>query len=300
MIEINHLSKRFGKFKAIDDVTIHVASGTIHGIIGENGAGKTSLIQCLVGVYSVEEGEVLINGESVWENPKVKSQIAYVADCTQFFKGYKVKELVDFYAEIYESFQRSDFEKYNEIFKIPLENKVRQLSKGMQMRLSFMLNLAMHPKVMVLDEPTSGLDAIAKKQLLDLLLGAVAEEGMTVVISSHHLSELEKICDEITILHKGKVTYQTSVEDLKRQVKKLQVVFKDVVPSDLDKWEEIIEVHRLGSVYYLITKEDTPKLEERLRQLGAHLVEEIGLTLEEIFIYTNKERGEKDEGFNTL
>lgn len=292
MIEINHLSKRFGKFKAIDDVTIHVAPGTIHGIIGENGAGKTSLIQCLVGVYSVEEGEALIGGEKVWENPKVKSKIGYVADRTQFFKGYKVKELVDFYAEIYESFQRSDFENYNKIFKIPLENKVRQLSKGMQMRLSFMLNLAMHPKVMVLDEPTSGLDAIAKKELLDLLLGAVADEGMTVVISSHHLSELEKICDEMTILHKGRVTYQTSVEGLKRQVKKLQVVFKDVVPSDLYEWEELIEVQRLGSVYYLITKEDTPKLAERLRESGAHLVEEIGLTLEEIFIYTNKERGE--------
>lgn len=292
MIEINHLSKKFGKFKAIDDVTIHVAPGTIHGIIGENGAGKTSLIQCLVGVYSVEEGEVLIDGEKVWENPKVKSQIGYVADRTQFFKGYKVKELVDFYADIYDGFQRSDFENYNKIFKIPLDNKVRQLSKGMQMRLSFMLNLAMHPKVMVLDEPTSGLDAIAKKELLDLLLGAVAEEGMTVVISSHHLSELEKICDEMTILHKGKVTYQTSVENLKRQVKKLQVVFKDVVPSDLNEWEELIEVQRLGSVYYLITKEDTPKLEERLREAGAHLIEEIGLTLEEIFIYTNKERGE--------
>lgn len=292
MIEINHLSKKFGKFKAIDDVTIHVAPGTIHGIIGENGAGKTSLIQCLVGVYSVEEGEVLINGEKVWENPKVKSQIGYVADRTQFFKGYKVKELVDFYADIYDSFQRSDFENYNNIFKIPLDNKVRQLSKGMQMRLSFMLNLAMHPKVMVLDEPTSGLDAIAKKDLLDLLLGAVAEEGMTVVISSHHLSELEKICDEMTILHKGKVTYQTSVENLKRQVKKLQVVFNNVIPSDLYEWEELIEVQRLGSVYYLITKEDTPKLEERLREAGAHLVEEIGLTLEEIFIYTNKERGE--------
>ncbi|MGL4345909.1 MAG: ATP-binding cassette domain-containing protein, partial [Cellulosilyticaceae bacterium] len=184
MIKIDRVSKGFGQSKVVDEVTIHVKPGTIHGLIGENGAGKTTLIQCLVGIYKADGGSILIGEQPVWENDQVKQTIGYVADRNQFFKSYRVKELVDFFEAMYPDFSRADFERYNTIFKIKPSSKVTQLSKGMQMRVSFMLHLACNPKVMVLDEPTSGLDAIAKKQLLDLLLEAVEEKQMTVVISS--------------------------------------------------------------------------------------------------------------------
>ena len=180
MIQIEHLTKRFGDFTALDDVSLHIPKGNIHGIIGENGAGKTTLLQCLTGIYSIEEGSILIAGEAPWENNPLKSKVGYVADHTQYFKTYKIEELVAFYAAIYPTFVVEDFHTYNATFKLPLAKKVRQLSKGMQMRLSFMLNLAIHPEVLVLDEPTSGLDVIAKKQLLDFLIQEVADRGMTV------------------------------------------------------------------------------------------------------------------------
>lgn len=163
MIEIRGVSKRFGDFKALDDVNINIKKGTIHGVIGENGAGKTTLLQMMAGVYDVEEGEILIEGEDVYDNNKIKNKIGYVADRNQYFKDYKVSEMVDFYTGIYNNFSRDDFKKYNRLFKLNMTRKVKQLSKGMQMRLSLMLNLSIRPEVLILDEPTSGLDAIVKK-----------------------------------------------------------------------------------------------------------------------------------------
>ncbi|HAE91165.1 MAG TPA: ABC transporter, partial [Tissierella sp.] len=193
MIEVIGVNKVFNGFKALDNVNMSIKKGTIHGIIGENGAGKTTLLQMLSGVYQVEEGKILIDGEEVYDNRKVKEKIGYVADRNQYFKDYKIKELLDFYSGIYKDFSTDDFYNYNEIFNLKLDKKVRQLSKGMQMRLALMLNLSINPEVLILDEPTSGLDAIIKKDLLDILINQVHEKENTVVISSHHIGELEKI-----------------------------------------------------------------------------------------------------------
>lgn len=291
-IKVGDVSKSFGKFQAVQNVSLEVKPGCIHGLIGENGAGKTTLIQCIVGIYKSDQGEVLIDGKSVWENDEAKQMIGYVADRNQFFKGYKVKELVDFFEAMYPNFSRKDFERYNAIFKVKVNQKVAQLSKGMQMRVSFMLHLASNPKVMVLDEPTSGLDAIAKKQLLDLLIEAVEEKQMTVLISSHHLTELEKICDEVTFIHEGKVSYQSTIDALKSSIKKLQIVFEKEAPEGFMEWRDFINIEKLGSVYYAITDCYTQELEENLRNAGARIVEPIGMNLEEIFIYTDGGRRE--------
>lgn len=287
MITIEGVSKYFGTCKVLDDISIHIKPGTIHGIIGENGVGKTTLLQCLAGIYKVDEGNILVDQEAVWENENIKQIIGYVADRNQFFKYYRVKELVDFFELMYKDFSREDFNTYNKIFQISPRSKVKQLSKGMQMRLSFMLHLAFHPKVLVLDEPTSGLDAVIKKALLDLLIEEVEMRGTTVVISSHHLSELEKLCDEVTILKEGKISYRSSVDDLKGKIKKLQIVFKEQAPLDLEKWEEFLKVERVGNVYYGITKDYNEAIEKKLREKGAFMMTTIGLTLEEIFIYAS-------------
>lgn len=297
MIEVIDVSKSFQGFLALDNINIKIKKGTIHGIIGENGAGKTTLLQMMAGVYDVEDGEILIDGESVYENNKVKNKIGYVADRNQYFKDYKIVEMVDFYSGIYENFSRDDFEEYNKLFKLRLDKKIKQLSKGMQMRLSLMLNLATRPEVLILDEPTSGLDAIIKKDLLDILIKQVYEKDLTIVISSHHIGELEKFCDEFTILNEGKVRYQSNIESLKENIKKLQVIFKDDVEDKIDGIDGIINIDRIGSVYYIVTDKYSEELVDDLNALGAERIESIGITLEEIFIYTNKNgnRGEMDE-----
>ena len=290
MIEIKNVSKCFDEFKALDDVSIGIKKGTIHGLIGENGAGKTTLIQALVGIYTVDKGEILIDGKTVYDNNEVKKEIAYVADRNHFFPNYKIKELIEFFDSIYPTFSRESFDKYNKVLKLGVNRKVKQLSKGMQMRLSLMLNTAIHPKLLVLDEPTSGLDAIVKKDILDILIEEVLESEMTVVISSHHISELEKICDEVTIINHGKVAYQSSIDELKQDIKKLQVVFKEGLPKEINELENVISIENIGSVYYIVTNKYTEEFERKLKSLGAVLVESIGITLEEIFVYTSKAR----------
>lgn len=290
MIQVIDVSKDFGSFKALDNVSIKINKGTIHGIIGENGAGKTTLLQMLAGVYDVEQGKILIGEESVYDNNKIKKKIGYVADRNQYFKDYKIKEMVEFYSGIYDDFSREDFQEYNNIFKLNLDKKIKQLSKGMQMRLSLMLNLATRPEVLILDEPTSGLDAIVKKDLLDILINQVYENNLTIVISSHHISELEKICDEVTILNEGKVKYQSNIDQIKENIKKLQVIFKEDVKDEINQVDNIINIEKIGSIYYLVTDNYGEKLINDLNNLGAQLIENIGITLEEIFIYTNKNR----------
>lgn len=294
MIQINHVSKSFGSHKVLDDVSINIKPGSIYGIIGENGAGKSTLIQCIVGIYEPTEGEILIEGHPVYENNEVKGQMAYVADRNQFFPHYTVKKMVNLFKVIYPSFEEEKFHKYNAIFGLKLNTKVKNLSKGMQMRLSIMLNLATNPKVLVLDEPTSGLDALAKKDVLDLLIETVDETGMTVVVSSHHLSELERICDEMTMIYEGKVVYQSSVEELKNKVRKLQVVFNGMSPEEIDSLEGVLSIERIGSVYYIVTKEYSNDLISKLRDMGASLIEPVGLNLEEVFIYTAKAKQQEE------
>ncbi|OLS02758.1 ABC transporter ATP-binding protein [Tissierella creatinophila] len=297
MIEVIGVSKVFGDFRVLDNIDIKIKKGAIHGIIGENGAGKTTLLQMMAGVYDVEEGKILIDGESVYENNKIKNKIGYVADRNQYFKDYKVSEMIDFYAGIYDGFSKEDFKEYNKIFKLDINKKIRQLSKGMQMRLSLMLNLSNRPEVLILDEPTSGLDAIVKKELLDILIDQVYDRDVTIVISSHHIGELEKICDEVTILNRGRVKFGSNIDEIKENVKKLQVIFKEDVKDRINKIDGIINIEKVGSVYYLITDNYGEELTTDLKNLGAELIENIGLTLEEIFIYTNKniDRGEIDE-----
>lgn len=284
MISIQNVSKYYDKFKAIDNVSIEIPKGTIHGLIGENGAGKTTLIHCLTGIYKCDEGIITIAGDNVYDNPAVKTKIGYVADSNSYFPNFKVKDMVSFYKGIYQSFDENRFNELNEIFKLSYERRVKQLSKGMQMRLALMLNLSLHPDVLVLDEPTSGLDAIAKKQVLDLLISEVSEYQCTVVISSHHLGELEKLCDSLTILQNGNILYQDSIDEIKQQIVKLQAVFKEQPDlSDID----VLNVEHIGSIYYIITDKNTDELINTLYQKGAELVEQIGMSLEDIFIYTS-------------
>lgn len=290
MIEIRNVSKSFSGFKALDNVSIKINEGKIHGIIGENGAGKTTLIKCLVGIYKPDGGEILVDGENVYENPRVKEKIGYVADSNAYFSDYSVKRMIKFFKEVYKDFDEDLFYKLNQVFNLDLRRMIGRLSKGQQMRLAFMLNIAISPKVLVLDEPTSGLDVIAKNQLMNILVEQVEKNNITVVISSHHLSELEKLCDSLTIINNGKIQYESDLDTLKEKVKKLQVVF-DREP-DVLSLENDFKVERIGSVYYLTTDNYNENTEKQLKQMGAAFVEQVGMTLEEIFIFTTDKGSE--------
>ena len=147
MLKIEHVSKSIGGKKILEDISMELQPGMIHGLIGENGAGKTTLIQCLVGIYKQDEGSIQLDGQGIYENNMAKMKIGYVADRNQYFNHYKVSEMVGLFKEVYPKFSEEKFHTYNETLKLTLNTKVKNLSKGMQMRLALMLNLASRPEL---------------------------------------------------------------------------------------------------------------------------------------------------------
>ncbi|NFA61049.1 ABC transporter ATP-binding protein [Clostridium sporogenes] len=295
MINISNVSKMLGDKKALDDINLNIEKGSIFGIIGENGAGKTTLIKCMLGVYKQDKGEIKIAGEPVFENTLIKNKIGYVAAEVQYYSSFKVKELIKLYALTYTTFSYERFKELNKIFKIPENKRIRELSKGMKMRVSLMLNLSIYPEILILDEPTSGLDPIIKRKLINILLEEVSERNTTIFIASHHLDDLERICDCVAIIEKGKIKYTNNIEDMKKYIKKLQVLFKDENKIDeIKTWDEIMTVENIGRINYLITNNYSDELQEKLLKSGAEFVEEIDLSLEDMFIYS-VEGGKENE-----
>ncbi|MBX4264634.1 ABC transporter ATP-binding protein [Clostridium estertheticum] len=287
MIDIKNVSKKIDDKYILKNVDLHVNKGSIFGIIGENGAGKTTLIKCLTGIYRANEGSILIDGEEVFDNAKIKQKIGYVSDENQYFSSFKVKELLEFYKKAYNDFSNERFDELNVKFKIPLNRRIRELSKGMKMRTAILLNLSIKPDILILDEPTSGLDPVIKKELMSIIVDEVASRDVTVFISSHHLDHIERICDSVAIIKNGAIKLKSSMEDAKNSIKKLQVMFKDEVNINekLSSINGVIKVETIGRVNYIITKNYTKDLEKKLYDMGADFIEIVDMSLEDMFIY---------------
>ncbi|KGM98708.1 ABC transporter ATP-binding protein [Clostridium botulinum] len=286
MIEISNLSKTLGDKKVLKDVSFNVKKGSIFGLIGPNGAGKTTLIKHLVGIYNMDKGSIKINEENVYENPTTKKIVGYVTDENNLINNFNLKTISKFYKLAYENFDINKFYKLNEIFQLPEKKSIKKFSKGMKMRVSIMLNLSINPEVLILDEPTNGLDPIVKKKFFNILLEDVAERETTVIISSHNLMELERICDSIAIINGGEIKYSNSVEDMKETIRKIQVVFKEEAPKDLSRWNDVMNVEKIGRVYNIVTNNYGKEFLDKLNSCGIMFQEEIDLSLEDMFIYS--------------
>lgn len=285
MIEISNLSFEIEGKKILKDINLKIEEGKIFGIIGPNGVGKTTLLRCMTGIYNNTSGSVLYDGEQVYENIKVKSKIGYVADENIMPSNFKVSELIKYYKLTYKDFDEKRFNELNKIFKIPLNKYIFQLSKGMKMRVSIMFAFSIKAKYLILDEPTSGLDAILKNKLLKIFADEVIENKTTIIISSHHLNELERICDDVAILDDGIISYENSIENMKNKIKKIQVAFDEPVYEEDLNLKGIFKISRIGRVFNIITDEYDEEFINNLNKFKPLFIEEIDLSLEDIFIY---------------
>lgn len=283
LIEVKDLSKTFGDKVALRDVNINFMDGNLHGIVGVNGSGKSTLLKCITGIYKGEGSLVKIDGEEVYNNNSIKEALAYIEDENNYFNGYRITEVLKFYKLTYPKFSMDMFNDLNKQFNINIKSRVRRLSKGQKMRLSIMLGLAIQPKVIVLDEPTNGLDPIIRNKFLNILVDYVYENKATAIIASHNLSELERMCDSITLLDSGQVRYSLTLDDLKQKVKKLQVMFKGEVSVN---HPSIVSIEKIGRVHYLVTNNYDSSIIRYIESLGAEFIEEVGMSLEDMFLYT--------------
>ena len=285
MINVSNVTKTFGEFKALDELSLNVKKGCVYGLIGPNGAGKTTIIKNLCGIYRPDCGEITIDGEAVYENTDIKQRLIYISDELFFYSSYSIRAAAKMYSQIYPEWSWSRYEKLKEIFKIDEKRKIRRLSKGMQKQVAFWLGICTRPNVMILDEPVDGLDPVMRKNVWSLVLSDVAENGTTVLISSHNLRELEDVCDHVGIMFGGKVVLQKSLDDVKGNIHKIQTAFADGFPKGLEEKIQILHSSAFGSVVTLIAKGDSEQILQSIKKYNPIICDILPLTLEEVFIY---------------
>ena len=285
MIKVSNVTKTFDGFCALDDMSLLVKKGSVYGLVGPNGAGKTTIIKNICGIYKPDSGEIKINDEQVFENTDIKNKVIYISDELFFFSTYSIKDMAKLYASIYPDWSWERYENMKEVFKIDEKRKVRRLSKGMQKQVAFWLGICTKPDVMILDEPVDGLDPVMRRNVWSLVLSDVAENGTTVLISSHNLRELEDVCDHVGIMFNGKVVLQKSLDDMKGNIHKMQTAFSGEIPKELLNKLEILHSSEFGSVTTMIVKGDSKEIKELVRGYNPLILDILPLTLEEVFIY---------------
>ena len=285
MIETKQVIKTFGKFRALDELTMTVPDGAIYGLVGPNGAGKSTIIRHITGIYRPDSGQVLVDGEPVYENPGKKGLLAAIPDDWYYFPSASVRDMMRFYRGFYPNFDMDRYEKFKEVFAIPEKSLIRRLSKGMQKQAAFWLTMCCRPKYLLLDEPVDGLDPVMRRQVWSLMMADVAEYGTTVLVSSHNLRELEDVCDHVGILNKGKVLLERSLSDLQDNILKLQVVWPTAETPELPADLAVLHTARVGRVYTYIVRGRAKEVTERMEQMKPLMMEALPLSLEEIFIY---------------
>ena len=285
MLEAKHVVKTFDGFRALDGLTMTVPTGAVYGLVGPNGAGKSTIIRHLAGIYRQDSGEVLLDGQPVYEDPAVKRRMTVIGDDWYYFPQANIREMAHFFAGLYPAFSWERYEKLKQVFPLDEKMMLRRMSKGMQKQAAFWLTVCCMPEYLILDEPVDGLDPVMRRQVWSLLLGDVAERGTTVLVSSHNLRELEDVCDHVGILDHGRVLLERSLSDLQDNTVKLQVAYPGVTEPVLPAEMQILHRSHVGRVYTYIVHGSREDILRRMQITEPVLLESIPLTLEEIFIY---------------
>lgn len=286
MIQVQNLTKSFDGFLALDHADMHVRKGSIYGIVGPNGAGKSTIMRHITGIYRPDSGSILIDGQPVYENPEIKSRMAYIPDELFYFAQASTESMKRYYQTLYPQFDTDLFEKLREAFPaINTRMPIRRLSKGMQKQAVFWLSLCCRPDLLILDEPVDGLDPVMRRQIWSLIMTDASEREVTVLISSHNLRELEDVCDHVGIMHKGRFILEQSLSELQEGFAKVQVAFDTPELPDLPPDITVLHHQQSGRVHSLIIKKDPESARNAFAALSPLLLDLLPLTLEEIFIY---------------
>lgn len=294
MIELKKTVKKFGDFAALDEVDLKIEKGTAFGLLGSNGAGKSTILRLLSGIYRPDSGEVRIDGNAVYDNTELKQRIFFINDETVQFTGYTLKRLKDYYKGYYPSFSEQIFEDLRKKVNLPLDKKIGNFSKGMKRQAIVIIGLACCTDYLLLDEAFDGLDPTMRIIVKKMLVDAMIDRQLTTIISSHNLKEINEICDTAALLHQGKIVFSREIDSVKSSIHKVQAVFRgdtEGVNKTYTREElaecglEILHFENSGSIHYIIAKGDEDTVRAAFAPKNPLLLEVIPLTLEEIFIY---------------
>ena len=276
---------KFGDFTALNSLCCDIPDSCIYGLVGSNGAGKSTFLRLISGVYRPYSGEITADGEKIYENPEIKSKIMYVPDELYFLPQSNMKEMARFYSAIYKSFSFQRFDELTSTFGLDKKANINTFSKGMKRQAATILALSVMPKYLFFDETFDGLDPVMRNLVKQVIYNDVLERGTTTIITSHSLRELEDTCDQLALLHKGGIAFESDIQNLKTSLFKVQIAFGDEYGRERFEGIEILNYRQLGSVSDLIVRGDKEEIVAKLKAMSPLIIDVLPLNLEEVFIY---------------
>ena len=291
MIKVENVEKYYGKIKALNGVSLTVKDGSIYGLIGTNGSGKSTVLRAMAGIFRPEKGKIEIDGENIYENPILKRRIVYISDDQFIIPSSTAEDVKDFYKNMYPNFDAEKFDKLTDRFSLDRKRQITGFSKGMKKQLDIISAVSSRPDYIYLDETFDGLDPVVREEVKRMLAYESAERGMSSVIASHNLREIEDICDAISLLHKGNVVISNDIDSIKTEYIKIQAIFTEEKTEEDFKELSVVNLSRSGSFYTIIARSDSFLAEHIVKSFSPVFYEVIPLTLEEVFITEMEEKG---------
>ncbi len=292
MIEFRKVSKCFDTIKAIDNVSATIEEGHVFGLIGTNGAGKSTLMRILGGVLKADEGIVMVDGEAVYNNPSAKAKIFYISDDQFFFKNGTPRDMLYLYKTYYTGFDMDKWKDLMEKFGLDSRRKVNTFSKGMKKQLAVICGICANTKYLLCDETFDGLDPVMRQAVKALFAKEIEERGLTPIIASHNLRELEDICEYVGLLHKGGILFEKDIDEMKLNLHKIQCVVKEeTMLCGIREHLDVVTMENRGALYTFTVRGRREEVEKHMEQLHPVFYELLPLSLEEIFISETEVKG---------
>ena len=285
MIKITNLNKSYGEKKVLENLNCTIKTGSIYGLIGANGAGKSTLLRIITGVFSKDSGKIEIDGKELTDEEEVMQKLVYVPDDLFFFKNYTIKDMAIFYSKLYKNFDMDFAMKMAEKLKLDTKQKIQTFSKGMKRQTALICALATNADYMFFDETFDGIDPVIRNYMKKVIAEQMEKKETTIIMTSHNLRELEDICDNLGLLYKGGILFESEIDTLKTNMFKIQVSLgKDFSEKDFQNFN-VLSFKKSGSVATVILKGDKEGYEKILEDMNPIILDFLPLTLEEIFIY---------------
>lgn len=284
IIEIHDVSRQFGKTTALDHVSLSIPRGGVFGLIGGNGAGKTTLIKHILGMLKPQSGSVRVFGFDPVQNPvETLGRIGYLSEDRDLPDWMRIYELMRYTQAFYPRWDQKYAEELRETFDLDPKSTVKSLSRGQRARAGLLIALAHRPELLVLDEPSSGLDPVVRRDILGAIIRTIADEGRTVLFSSHLLDEVERVADQVTMIHQGRIVLSETMDDVKLRHRRLTVRFGAPMER-APTLQGMLITQGAGTDWVYHCSGEASQLRAAVESLGATVVAEDSLSLDEIFV----------------
>ena len=284
MIEMKGVSKKFDQIQALTQVSGVIREGSVFGLVGTNGAGKSTCLRIMAGILKADEGSMMVDGQEIFENEEMKKEIFFISDDQYYFPNATPKEMMEYYRMFYPCFDEKRFEELIKKFGLDMRRRLNTFSKGMKKQVSVLLGICANTKYLLCDETFDGLDPVMRQEVKSIFAMEIINRNFTPIIASHNLRELEDICDHVGLLHKGGILLSKDLEEMKSNIQKVQCVVSEEEKMELYKELEILQTEQRGSLLTLTVRGEREKTEKVIRGKNPVFYEILPLTLEEIFI----------------